>query len=218
MRILAMVLCLIPLAAAAQPKAFVWANEPSSASYTPSAQLAYNSSGGAVTITRASTGAYNVTFAGLARGGGKVQAAVYGEGGNTCKIAKWSFGNDLTASVHCRANDAFADARFMLLLSWTDVSGKTKAASLVPNVVHAADQQPVAIPIGAPQAVLPDPPGGRQTWLDKHAADLLAIMQLILDKDSLDEYLANEPRDLTPYDRVSRRSEVISVLVKEPEP
>ena len=44
---------------------YVWANSPTSASYTPSTFYSYNRAGGAITITRQSEGTYTVRFAGL---------------------------------------------------------------------------------------------------------------------------------------------------------
>jgi hypothetical protein len=44
---------------------YVWANSPTSASYTPSSFYSYNRSGGANTITRQGVGTYTVRFAGL---------------------------------------------------------------------------------------------------------------------------------------------------------
>jgi hypothetical protein len=44
---------------------YVWANSPTSASYTPSTSYSFNRAGGAISITRQGEGTYTVRFAGL---------------------------------------------------------------------------------------------------------------------------------------------------------
>jgi len=82
---------------------YAWANSPTSASYTPSAAYSFNSSGGANTITRSSTGDYTVRMAGLASPvGGNVQVSGYGANTTECKVGSWfSSGSDLLVSVRC---------------------------------------------------------------------------------------------------------------------
>ena len=50
---------------AAEPKGFVWGNQPAAASYAPDPAFAYNSAGGGINITRLGTGSYRIRFAGL---------------------------------------------------------------------------------------------------------------------------------------------------------
>src|SRR5262245_42166976 len=57
---------------------YVWANQPSSASYTPSLTYQFNSAGGTNTITRSGVGQYTVHFPGLSTLGGHVQVTAYG--------------------------------------------------------------------------------------------------------------------------------------------
>jgi hypothetical protein len=84
---------------------YVWADDPASASYTPPAEWAFNSSGGAVTIIRDSTGVYTVTFAGLGSNGdpgGNVQVTKYGAAAGVCHVGGWSSsGADVVVSVYC---------------------------------------------------------------------------------------------------------------------
>ena len=56
-------------AAGSMRLAYVWANNPTAASYTPSTTYSHNSSGSPVSITRSSAGRYAVTFAGLGGSG-----------------------------------------------------------------------------------------------------------------------------------------------------
>ncbi|MEM6888918.1 MAG: hypothetical protein AAF636_12350 [Pseudomonadota bacterium] len=100
---------------------YVWANSPTSASYTPSATYAFNASGGQVTITRSSTGTYAVRFAGLGgpRAGGNVQVTGYGSDTADCKVRWWSSGGaDFIANIRCLApNGAAVDARYTVLVT-----------------------------------------------------------------------------------------------------
>lgn len=103
---------------------YALADQPAAAGpYAPDPATSFNSSGGAVTVTRGSTGVYAVRFAGLGRGPGQrdnVQATGYGgAAGIFCKLGGWqSSGSDLVADVHCfTPAGAPADSRFTVLLS-----------------------------------------------------------------------------------------------------
>ena len=81
--------------------AYAWANDPSSASYTPSSLYSYNPTGGDITITRSDVGFYNVVFSGydaVGADGGNVQVSTYGGTNNTCKVSSWAAGS---ANVKC---------------------------------------------------------------------------------------------------------------------
>jgi hypothetical protein len=84
---------------------YVWANQPSSASYTPSTWYQYNSTGALNTITRSGAGRYQVTFPGLGIGGagGTVKVTAYGGGNEVCHVYSWTlFGGDYRANVRCQ--------------------------------------------------------------------------------------------------------------------
>ena len=90
--------------------------------YTPDVPFFFNSSGGGVTITRDSTGWYNVRFAGLGRKPGhrdNVQVTAYGSPpGTHCKLLSWvTEGTDMIVPVHCHLGGAAVDSRFTVLLS-----------------------------------------------------------------------------------------------------
>jgi len=71
---------------------FLWANQPTSASYTPDSNWNYNSRGGTNTVTRSGTGVYTATFPGL-RGGGNPQVTAYSFYGGAaahCEISSWT--------------------------------------------------------------------------------------------------------------------------------
>jgi hypothetical protein len=82
---------------------YVWANQPSSASYTPSSYYRYNSTGGANTITRSSAGIYQVTFPGLGGAGGSVDVTGYGSGSESCRVGSWGWsGANALVNVRCQ--------------------------------------------------------------------------------------------------------------------
>ena len=71
---------------------FLWADQPTAASYTPNSNWNYNNRGTPNTVTRSSTGAYTATFPGL-RGGGNPQVTAYSFYGGAaahCEISTWT--------------------------------------------------------------------------------------------------------------------------------
>lgn len=70
--------------------AYLWANEPTSASYTPSLQYAHNSRGGTNTVSRSSVGVYSATLPGFTTTGGNVQVTAYGSNSEYCKVSSWA--------------------------------------------------------------------------------------------------------------------------------
>ena len=106
-------------------RGFAWANNPSAASYTPSALYSFNSSGGPITITRSGAGAYAVKFAALGGhglAGGNVQITAYGTAAEACKVASWSSGGaDFVVNVRCfNPAAAPADAMYTVLVQWPE--------------------------------------------------------------------------------------------------
>lgn len=96
------------------------ADQPATATYTPDPAYRFNSSGGAVEITRSAVGVYSVRFAGLGRGQSQhdnVQVTGYGGAAASCKTAGWqSTGGDLVAEVRCfSAAGQPADNRYTIL-------------------------------------------------------------------------------------------------------
>jgi hypothetical protein len=109
---------------AAEPKGFVWGDQPSSPAYSPSAAYAYNSTGGAIKITRSAAGSYKVTFAGLGAAGAghtsNVQVTAY-KGRTTCNVSNWSGSPDLTLSVTCFyiPDGSMRDSQFTALVTFS---------------------------------------------------------------------------------------------------
>ena len=108
----------VPVLVAAQKSGYVWANEPASASYIPSSTFSFNSSGGAISITRSGVGAYNVRFSGLgsAATGGNVLVTAYGGVSETCKVVNWNAaGADFVVNVRCfSSTGASADSQYSI--------------------------------------------------------------------------------------------------------
>jgi probable HAF family extracellular repeat protein len=104
--------------------AYAWANQPTAATYTPSAQYAYNGGGGTIRVTRQSTGAYDVTFSSLPGWGNNglssaVAVTPYGSSAISCSVA--SYASSVTTAVATVAcynvvTRVPADSRFMVLV------------------------------------------------------------------------------------------------------
>ena len=99
--------------------AFAWANQSTTASYTPSTSYSYNPSG-AISVTRSSPGSYAVTFNGLNGSGGTVQVDAYNSNA-TCYSGGW--GGSFQASVNCvDTSGNFVDSQFVIFIVPASVS------------------------------------------------------------------------------------------------
>jgi hypothetical protein len=120
--------------------AFLWANEPTTASYTPAANYQYNSQGGTNTITRSGTGEYIADIPDLDPKRGDVQVTAYGSVAARCKVASWyadgSTGTDV--SVVCfNSAGAAADEKFDLAYAVNESFGRTTTAASTGAWVYA---------------------------------------------------------------------------------
>ena len=117
---------------------YVWANEPTTASYTPSSSFSYSTSGGDITITRSSAGSYQIVADGLAgvAAGGTMMVTAYGSNAY-CFSDGWSSSGDaLSMSVLCEdPAGANVDTRFTAM--FVSASGIT-----VPDLLYAWASQP----------------------------------------------------------------------------
>ena len=110
----------VATAATTGKAAYVFANQPSAASYTPIAAYAYDSAGGTITITRSGTGAYTVNFPnlGAVASTGTVNVTTYGTTASACRTGGWSAsGTALVVFVDCYSlagsfTDSFFTASF----------------------------------------------------------------------------------------------------------
>jgi len=102
-------------AAATQPSpnlTYLWANEPTAASYTPDTTYQFNSGDYTDTIVRNSTGDYTVTVPGIGLTAGTVKVTGYGSGSTNCRVAGWTGSPTLEVEVLCTdasGNPADAD-------------------------------------------------------------------------------------------------------------
>lgn len=99
---------------------YLWSTS-QNASQPVDSYYAFNSTGGAVTLTNPATGQYVVTFAGLGSVAGKaiVQASTY-DGTDTCAVGGWSpAGANLQASVDCFSVPGAAPANTLFDLTVT---------------------------------------------------------------------------------------------------
>jgi len=110
---------------AAEPKGFVWGNQPAAPSYVPDPVYAYNSTGGGITITRLGMGSYRILFVGLSAAGAghksNVQVTAYAER-TTCNTGGWSAaGPDLNVTVTCFyiPDGSMHDSKFTALVTFS---------------------------------------------------------------------------------------------------
>jgi hypothetical protein len=102
---------------------YVWANDPTSASYTPLASRAYNWTGGPIRITRpaGTTGRYVVTFTGLSAALGAkstVKATGYGGGNSYCKpVTGYLVSDKVEVRCYKGATGTPVNSRFTLVVS-----------------------------------------------------------------------------------------------------
>jgi hypothetical protein len=98
--------------------AYVWANQPTSPSYTPSLAYQFNNTGATNTITRseAEVGVYWVQFPYQSLDDGDVQVTAYGSGSEYCKVVYWTPGTGV--QVRCFSSngtpvDTYFDVTFL---------------------------------------------------------------------------------------------------------
>lgn len=97
--------------------AFLWGNQPSTATYVPNPRYSWNSAGGTNSVTRVSTGVYDLRLPGMAsvtREGGNAMVTAYGTSGEYCNVRQWlDSGTDIVARVQCfNAGGSAADSRY----------------------------------------------------------------------------------------------------------
>ncbi len=105
--------------------AFLWANQPTTASYTPSTTYQYNVTGGTNTITRSGTGNYSANLPGLTTTGGTVIVTAYGGSPTHCQVTDWNSGGSGTnVNVNCTNTAGVAtDSMFDLVYSINETAG-----------------------------------------------------------------------------------------------
>ena len=95
--------------------AYLWADQPTAASYTPSTAYQWNAKGGTNTIHRISLGQYQARLPGLNLLGGTVLVTAYGSGPEHCKVGSWGrSGNDTLVNIYCFNGTLAADTYYTL--------------------------------------------------------------------------------------------------------
>ena len=135
--------------------AYVWANQPTTASYVPNPLYSRNPSGSSVVVTRSIPGVYTVVFDGLGSFGsyGHVQVSATGFGSRDCKVSSW-FGD--SASVRCfDSSGGLADSAFALLF--------VKPDPATTNFAHAWANSPTSASYTPSTLYSRNPSGGSVT-------------------------------------------------------
>jgi hypothetical protein len=97
------------------PGAYIWANKPAAANYSPHDSYQYSSKGTMGTVFRAGRGDYVVDLPGLTRDGGNAQVSAYGSAASCMVAAVVSRTESKRIRVACRAPSGQpADAMFTL--------------------------------------------------------------------------------------------------------
>lgn len=111
--------------------AFLFADQPTTASYTPNRVYQYNSTGGANTIVRTGTGNYTATIPGLDAMHSDVQVTAVGGIALRCKVQGWS-GSSTSTRVHVLCFDSSgvaADEYYDLAYAVNDGFGSGASAT-----------------------------------------------------------------------------------------
>jgi hypothetical protein len=101
--------------------AYLWADQPTAPSYTPSLAYQFNSSGATNTVVRTGVGRYTAKLPNLGSQTGHVQVTAYGTGSERCKVERWyPSGTTQQVNVRCFTSTGTpVDTRFTM----TYVSG-----------------------------------------------------------------------------------------------
>ncbi len=91
--------------------AYAWANDATSASYSPTGATAFNAGGGTITATRTSAGSYIMSFAGLTLSTGVVQVNAIGSA-SSCAAVTW-IGSSVTVRCYDSAG-ALVDSQYVV--------------------------------------------------------------------------------------------------------
>jgi hypothetical protein len=107
------------------PSAYLLADQPSAASYTPGLTYNFNSTGVANTVTRSAVGTYTVNLPGLGGANGNVLVTALGSGSAHCNVASWSSGaGTRPIVVRCWSDTGVpADSMFSLAFDGVGITG-----------------------------------------------------------------------------------------------
>lgn len=153
--------------------AYAWANDETSASYTPNVLYAANGAGGTLTATRVGEGLYAMRFRGMGgqTRGSHAQVTRYGTPSGFCKTDGWGAqGVDAQVLVSCYdAAGALQDATYTVLCVW-------------PKRMPVAGEAAPGAGAFALRAPAPNPATGRTTLafrLDRPATVRLVVVDAL---------------------------------------
>lgn len=111
--------------------AYLFADQPSAASYTPLFAYQYNSTGATNTIVRNAVGSYTATIPGLTTIGGDVQVTAYGTNAARCTVHSWLTSSRGTKiNVFCwNGSGRRADEKFDLAYALNESFGLVTGAN-----------------------------------------------------------------------------------------
>jgi hypothetical protein len=137
-----------PLGSAKKGLAYLWADQPTAASYTPNPDYQYNSTRGTNTMVRNGTGSYTASLPGLTKKGGNVQVTAYGSVPARCTVSGWSSGQSGTsANVLCfDVAGAAADEMFTLAYSIGESLGPFEGRTGIYVLANKPDDRKVYTP------------------------------------------------------------------------
>ena len=117
--------------------AYAWADEETTASYSPPGFWSYNAEGG-INVTRNGAGDYTVDFdgfGGVGDTGSHTQVTAYGAGNARCRIVSW--GGDIV-NVRCAsASGAAVDSQFTVLYSRPEIGDDGWAFAWADDIASA---------------------------------------------------------------------------------
>ena len=99
--------------------AYVLADQPTTAEYTPPSQYQFNSKGGTNTVSRVSTGVYSVSLPKVGLDSGTVKVTGYTTDATNCQVGGWGGSPTLTVTVQCY-DTAGNPADGAFTMTWVD--------------------------------------------------------------------------------------------------
>ena len=128
--------------------AFLWANQPTSPSYSPSSSYSYNSMGGTNIINRDTVGLYFAFLPGIHTNGGNPQVTAYGSTAAHCEVVDWYHNRaGVNVVVQCvnaagQPADEYFDLSFAYGVSHGDSPATTPGGYAWANNAIAAGYKP----------------------------------------------------------------------------
>lgn len=146
--------------------AFLWADQPSAANYTPNTSYQFNSTGSVNTITRTAQGRYSAHLPGLDAKGGTALVTAYGSQPAKCEIAGWREQTSLSAGPK-----KVAPPPPVVVVGLPSFTTAVDVACFDASGQPADERFSLAYSIGATIGVGPSTPTGAYAWVDNAQTD-----------------------------------------------